>query len=131
MEDITMFSYGKPVDISFEEAIDKLRKELEKEGFGVITEIDVKATLHKKLGIDMDKYLILGSCNPNFAYQALQAENKMGLLMPCNTIVYESKGNNYVAAIKPTVTTISVDNDKLHNVMVEAEEALKRVINSV
>jgi len=126
-----MYNYGRQIDIPFEKAVDKLKKELEKEGFGVITEIDVKATLHKKLGIEMDSYLILGACNPNFAYQALQAEKEMGLLMPCNTIVYEQEGKTNIAAIMPTVTTSTIKNDKLHAVMLEAEEALKKVIDSV
>jgi len=126
-----MYNYGKQVDIPFEAAVDNLKKELEKEGFGVITEIDVKATLQKKLSIDMDKYLIMGACNPEFAYRALHAEKEIGLLMPCNTIVYEQEGKTNIAAIMPTVTTSTIANEELNVVMLEAEEALTRVIDNV
>ena len=126
-----MYNYGKQLGISFEAAVDKLKKELEKEGFGVITEIDVKATLQKKLGIEMDKYLIMGACNPEFAYRALHAEKEMGLLMPCNTIAYEQDDKTHIAAIMPTVTTSTIMNEELNVVMLEAEEALTRVIDSV
>jgi len=126
-----MFNYGKQIDIPFEEAVEKLKKALEKEGFGVITEIDMKATLQNKLGIEMDKYLILGACNPDFAYRALHAEKEMGLLMPCNTIVYEQEGKTNIASIMPTVTTSTIANEELNVVMLQAEEALVRVIDNV
>ncbi len=126
-----MYNYGKQLDIPFEEAVDKLKKELEKESFRVITEIDVKATLQKKLGIEMERYLIMGACNPEFAYRALHAEKEIGLLMPCNTIVYEQEDKTNIAAILPTVTTSTIKNEELNVVMLEAEEALTRVIDSV
>ena len=126
-----MYNYGKQVDVTFEEAVDKLKRGLEKEGFGVISEIDVKATLLKKLGIEMDKYLILGACNPDFAYRALHAEKEIGLLMPCNTIVYEHESKTNIASIMPTVTTSRIANEELNVVMLEAEEALTRVIDNV
>jgi uncharacterized protein (DUF302 family) len=126
-----MYNYGKQIDIPFEEAVDKIKRELEKEGFGVISEIDVKATLQKKLGIKMDKYLILGACNPDFAYRALHAEKEIGLLMPCNTIVYENEGKTNIASIMPTVTTSRIANEELNVVMLEAEEALTRIIDNV
>jgi len=126
-----MYNYGREVNIPFEEAVDKLKQELGKKGFGVITEIDVKATIYKKLGKDMDKYLIIGACNPNFAYRTLQAEREMGLLMPCNTIVYEQKGKINIAAIMPTITTSTIKNEELNVVMLEVEEALQSVIDNV
>ncbi|MFC1866154.1 DUF302 domain-containing protein [Chloroflexota bacterium] len=126
-----MFNYGKQVNIPFEKAVDKVKEELSKEGFGVMTEIDAKAALYEKLGIEMDKYLIIGACNPKFAYRALQAEKEMGLLMPCNTIVYEQEGKTNIAAIMPTVTTSTIKNEELNAVMLEAEKALKKVIDSV
>ena len=99
-----MYGYKKQVDTDFNRALQKAKEELYKEGFGVLTEIDVKATLKKKLNVDYDNYLILGACNPPFAYQALQAEPDIGLLMPCNVIVYEHEGRTFVSAILPTVT---------------------------
>jgi uncharacterized protein (DUF302 family) len=88
-----MYGYKKQVNTSFEEALQRTKEELQKEGFGVLTEIDVKATLKKKLDVDYDNYLILGACNPPFAYQSLQAEKDIGLLLlPCNVIAYEDEG---------------------------------------
>ena len=86
------YGYKRKVDYSFEESVNRLREELPEEGFGVLTEIDVKATLKKKLDADFDKYIILGACNPPFAYRALQAEKDIGLLLPCNIVVYIDKG---------------------------------------
>ena len=87
-----MYGYKKQVDMSYDAAVQNTRDELQKEGFGILTEIDVKATLKKKLDVDYDKYIILGACNPPFAYKALQAEKEIGLLLPCNVIVYEDQG---------------------------------------
>ena len=98
-----MYGYKKKVLVSFEKAVERTREELQKEGFGVLTEIDVRATLKKKLDIDYDNYIILGACNPPFAYQALQVEKDIGLLLPCNVIVYEQEGEVFVSAIVPTV----------------------------
>jgi uncharacterized protein (DUF302 family) len=97
--------YGikKQINLSYDEAIEKIKKELSKEGFGVLTEIDVKATLKKKIDVDFDKYVILGACNPNLAYKALQSEQDIGLLLPCNVIVYEKNNITYVSAIDPTI----------------------------
>ena len=89
------YGYKKKVQASFEEVLQKTREELPKEGFGVLTEIDVKATLKKKLDADFDNYIILGTCNPPFAYQALQAEKDIGLLLPCNVIVYEDNKETF------------------------------------
>ena len=125
--------YGckRKVEYSFEEAVQKLREELPKEGFGVLTEIDVKATLKKKLDVDFDEYIILGTCNPPFAYKALQAEKDIGLLLPCNIIVYEDAGHTYISAIVPTVAMSIVENDKLGGIAVEVEAKLQKVIDSI
>ena len=85
-----MYGFGKEVNLSFEEAIPRVKEELKKEGFGVLTEIDVKKVLKEKLNVDFKKYQILGACNPPFAYQTLQAEEEIGLLLPCNVIIYEN-----------------------------------------
>ena len=101
------------------------------EGFGVLTEIDVKATLKQKLDVDYGNYVILGACNPTFAHQALQAEKDIGLLLPCNVIVYDEDGGTFVSAIVPTVAMGMVSNDALGTVAAQVEEKLKRVIDSI
>ena len=125
------YGYKKQLGISYEQAIERAREELQKEGFGVLTEIDVKTTLKKKLDVDFDKYVILGACNPPFAYQALQAERDIGLLLPCNLIVYESGGQSFVSAMLPTVAMSMVENKQLRNIAVEVEDKLKKVIDSI
>ena len=125
------YGYKRKVNYSFEEAQKKLREELPKEGFGVLTEIDVKATLKKKLDADFDNYVILGTCNPPFAYRALQAEKDIGLLLPCNIIAYEDAGQTYVSAIVPTVAMSMVENEGLADIAVEVEAKLKKVIDSI
>ena len=125
------YGYKKQVNGSFEETVVRTKEELQKEGFGVLTEIDVKATLKKKLDIDFEKYVILGACNPPFAYQALQTEKDIGLLLPCNVIVYEADEKIYVSAIVPTVAMSMVENPGLENIAVEVENKLKKVINSI
>ena len=125
------YGYKRQVNASYEDTITRTKEELQKEGFGVLTEIDVKATLKKKLDVDFDNYVILGACNPPFAYQALQTERDIGLLLPCNVIVYETDDNTYVSAIVPTVAMNMVDNAGLENVAVEVEKKLKKVIDSI
>jgi len=126
-----MYGYKKQVKASYEETVQKTRAELKKEGFGVLTEIDVRATLKEKLNVDYDNYIILGACNPPFAYQAFQAEKDIGLLMPCNVIVYEQDGKTFVSAMLPTVVMSVVNNDKLESVGNEIEQKLKKVVDSV
>lgn len=126
-----MYFTKKEVHWSFEDAVSKVREQLQKEGFGVLTEIDVKATLKKKLDVDFDKYIILGACNPPLAYKALQVEQDLGLMLPCNMIVYEKDGKTFVAAIRPTVQMEKIGNLKLHIIAREVEEKLKRVVESV
>ncbi len=125
------YGYKRQLNTSYEETISRAREELQKEGFGVLTEIDVKATLKKKLDVDFDKYVILGACNPPFAYQALQVERDIGLLLPCNVIVYESDGKTYVSAIVPAVAMNMVENPSLEKIAVEVGKKLKKVIDSI
>lgn len=125
------YGYKRQLNTSYEETISRAREELQKEDFGVLTEIDVKATLKKKLDVDFEKYIILGTCNPPFAYQALKTEKDIGLMLPCNVIVYESNGKTYVSAIVPTVAMNMVENPGLANIAVEVEKKLKKVIDSI
>ena len=126
-----MYGYKKEFNAPYEKVFDKTVDELKKEGFGVLTEIDVKATLKKKLDVDFDKYVILGACNPPFAYQSLQAEKDIGLLLPCNVIVYEQNDKTYVSAILPTVAMNMVQNEGLRDIAEQVENRLKKVIDSI
>ena len=126
-----MYQYKREVGMSYQEAIARAREELQKEGFGVLTEIDVKATLKKKLDVDFDDYIILGACNPSMAYKALQSEQDLGLMLPCNVIVYSNKGKTFVAAIKPTVQMEKIGNPKLKTIASQVEIMLKKVVNSI
>lgn len=125
------YGYNKKVSLSFEEAIAKVKEKLTKENFGILTEIDVKATMKNKLNVDYDNYTILGACNPEFAHKALQEEKEIGLLLPCNVIVYEDNSNVYVSAILPSVAMNMVENPKLAEISKEVEEKLKFVIDSL
>lgn len=98
------YGISKTISLSFENAVEKVTEELKKEGFGVLTTIDVKATMKQKLGVDFTKYVILGACNPPFAHQSLLAEEQIGLLLPCNVIVYEKEGTTVVSAFDPMVS---------------------------
>ncbi len=119
-------------DTSFEEAIDKVTAALKEEGFGVLTEIDVQATLKKKIDVDFKKYRILGACNPHFAYKALQSEDKIGVFLPCNVIVEENdNGEVEVAAVDPIASMSSVENDSLGGIAVEVQQKMKRVIEAL
>ena len=125
------YGYKKKVNLSYAQAVEKTKEELKKEGFGVLTEIDVKATLKKKLDVDFDNYIILGACNPPFAYQALKAEQDIGLLLPCNVLVYQEKGETWVSAIVPTVAMSMVENEELGAIAVEVEQKLEKVVDAI
>ena len=123
---------SKTLDTAFEAAVEKVTEALKKEGFGVLTEIDMQATMKKKLDVDIQKYRILGACNPPLAYQAIQAEDKIGLMLPCNVIVQEVVGGGTeVAAIDPVASMQAVNNPKLGEVGVQVREKLKRVIDNL
>jgi uncharacterized protein (DUF302 family) len=126
------YYFEKTTDYAFEEAVEKVTEELKKEGFGVLTEIDVQATLKKKLDVDFRKYRILGACNPIFAHEALKAENKIGAMLPCNVIVQElDNGKTEVAAVDPVASMKAVDNDKLGEIADEIRAKLEKVIENV
>ncbi|MBE0423104.1 MAG: DUF302 domain-containing protein [Lutibacter sp.] len=116
-------------NITFDEAIEKVTAELQKEGFGVLTEIDIKATLKKKLDVDFYNYRILGACNAPFAYKALKAEDKIGTMLPCNVIVQEKEpGIIEVSAINPIVSMQAVVNESLAPIALEIGDKLNRVL---
>jgi uncharacterized protein (DUF302 family) len=122
----------KTVARSFDKTLAKLTDELKKEGFGILTEIDVKETLKKKLNVDFRRYKILGTCNPTFAYQALQAEDKIGILLPCNVIIQEKgDGQVEVSAIDPMETMKVVGNPKLTALAEQVQAKLKRVVANI
>jgi len=126
------YHFSKTVNISFEDAIAKVTDELKKEGFGILTEIDVKATLKKKLDVDFRNYKILGACNPPFAYQALQAEDKIGTMLPCNVVVQEhAPGQVEISAVDPMSSMQAVENEGLGGIAREVQAKLKKVVESV
>lgn len=128
----TNYAFTKVVDLPFEQAIEKVTEELKNEGFGVLTEIDVKATLKKKSDVDFKPYKILGACNPPFAYQALQSEKQVGLMLPCNVIVYVNDSNQtVVAAIDPIASMQAIKNQKLGQVAQTIQDKLKTVMKNV
>ena len=123
---------SKTVDLSYDQAIDTVTGLLKDEGFGVLTEIDVKDTLKKKLDVDFKKYKILGACNPNFAHKALQAEDKIGVMLPCNVIVEENEdGSVEVSAVNPVASMQAVSNDGLQPIADEVRKRLEKVINNL
>ncbi len=124
------YVFTKRLDISFDQAIDLVVAGLKKEGFGILTEIDVKATLKKKLDVDFRNYRILGACNPPYAHKALLAEPWIGSMLPCNVIVQEfDDGTVEVGAVNPISSMQAVDNPELGEVAMEIQSKLQRVIN--
>lgn len=126
------YYFSKIVDDPFEAAIERVTEALAKEGFGVLTTIDVSGTLKKKLDVDFQRYTILGACNPGYAHQALQAEDKIGTMLPCNVIVQEmADGKVEVAAIDPMASMMAVKNESLGGVASDVRAKLKAVIDSL
>lgn len=126
------YHFSKKLDLSYDEAIARATEELKKEGFGILTEIDVKEALKKKLDVDFRKYKILGACNPSYAYKALQAEDKIGTMLPCNVIVQETDdGKVEVSAIDPKASMQAIDNPSLGDIANEVREKLKKVIDNI
>ena len=125
------YGFSKTVDLSFEDTINKVTEELKKEGFGVLTTIDVKDTLKNKIDVDFKKYTILGACNPPFAHKALLAEEEIGLLLPCNVIVYEKEDKSAVSFFNPALMSKVVENEALNPIADEVKEKLQRVYDSI
>ena len=126
-----VYGHTKKTDLDFQEAREKVEEELQKEGFGILTEINVKAVLKKKLDVNYDDYVILGACNPPFSHKALEEEKEIGLLLPCNVIVYRKEDATYVSAILPRLAMSLVDNPKLESIAAEVQQKLKHAIDSI
>jgi uncharacterized protein (DUF302 family) len=126
------YYFGATIDSTFEDAINKVTAELKKEGFGIITEINVKETLREKLGVDFKKYTILGACNPQYAYNALLTESKIGAMLPCNVVVQEKEtGGTEVSAVDPVASMLAVKNEELQAIAKEIQSKLQKVIESM
>jgi len=128
-----MINYGftKALNIPYGKVIEQVREALKKEGFGVLTEIDVREKMKEKLGLDMKKYTILGACSPASAFKAILIEENIGLMLPCNVIVYEKEGKTVLSFIRPTVAMQMVDNADLQKVSEEVEGKLKNAFDAV
>jgi len=126
------YYYSTTIDAGYDEAIERVTEELKKEGFGILTEIDVKETLKKKLDVDFRPYRILGACNPPFAYEALQAEPNIGAMLPCNVIVQQLEdGKVEGSAVDPIASMSAVENPALAGVAEKVQTKLKKVIDSL
>lgn len=126
------YYFQKTLDQEFDTAIDQVTAALKEEGFGVLTDIDIQATLKKKIDVDFKKYRILGACNPPLAHRALSSEDKIGLMLPCNVVVTENKeGKVEVAAVDPVASMQAVSNDDLQPTATEVRDKLKKVIDSL
>ena len=125
------YGFSRTVDMPYEKAIERITEEMKKEGFGVLTEIDVKETLKKKLNVDFKKYKILGACNPPIAYKALQVEEELGLLLPCNVIVYEKEGNSVVSVFNPMIMTQILEGKEMTSIAAEVKDKLQHALDAV
>jgi uncharacterized protein (DUF302 family) len=126
----TDIAFATASKLSFDEAVAKARDELAKEGFGVLTEIDVKATMKKKLGIDVEPYIILGACNPSYAHKALEAVPEVGVLLPCNVTVSVEGGRTVVRAMNPEAAMSLIDDATVAEVGSSVGAALRRVVDA-
>jgi len=128
-----MIRYGftKEMDIPYGTVIEQVREALKDEGFGMLTEIDVKEKMKEKLGLDMNKYIILGACNPPNAYKAIVAEENIGLMLPCNVIIYERGSKTVLSVIRPTVAMQMIENSELQIVAEAVEAQLKKSFDAV
>jgi len=128
-----MINYGftKEIDASFEDTLDKVSNELEKEGFGILTKINIAEKFKEKLGIDFKKYIILGACNPPSAHKAILAEENIGLMLPCNVVIYERQNKTVVSIIKPKVAMEMIGNVELEQIAFTIEQKLEKVSDSI
>ncbi len=126
------YTFSKTLDLSMDEAIDRVTRQLKEEGFGVLTDIDVQATLKKKIDVDFRPYRILGACNPGFAHKALEAEPEIGTMLPCNVVVQEVEpGKVQVSAIDPIASMQAVDNAALGEIASQVQAKLRNVVNAL
>ncbi len=128
---MSTYSFTKELNLSLDKAIEITTKQLQQEGFGVLTRIDIHDKIKEKLGIDFKKYVILGACNPPYAHKALLAEENIGLLLPCNVILYEKDDKTVLSVIKPTVAMNMIENTALQEIAIEIESKLKRAFDSI
>jgi len=128
-----MINYGftKEIDASFEETLDNVSNELKKEGFGILTQINVTEKFKEKLDIDFKKYIILGACNPPSAHKAILVEENIGLMLPCNVVIYERQNKTVVSIIKPKVAMEMIGNVELAQIASSIEKKLKKVFDSI
>ncbi len=132
MEKVSQYAFTAVLNVPYEDAVSKVTEALKEEGFGVLTEINVKETLKKKLGVDFRKYVILGACNPPYAHRTLRVDLNVGLLLPCNVIVYETDDEKtYVSAINPVSALEVIKNEDLRKIAEEVSEKLKKVVNKL
>lgn len=126
------YYFSKTIQTTFDDAVEKVTKALSSEGFGVISEVDLHEKIKNKLGVDFKKYRILGACNPAFSYRALQAEDKIGIMLPCNALVIDQGDNNMeIAVVNPADAMISVDNDVVKEVASEVGEKLRKALDHI
>lgn len=126
-----VYGFLKKVYLSFDDALAKVKDELEKEGFGILTKIDVQEKFKEKLNIDFPKYQILGACSPKMAHRSISTEWNIGLLLPCNVIIYEKEGNVWVGIIRPTQAMGMIEGEELRKVAIEVETKLKNVFDKL
>jgi len=128
-----MISYGfkKKISLPFDKALEVVIEELKEKGFGILTKIDVKEKLKEKLGIDFPSYVILGACNPPYAHKSIEAEEDIGLLLPCNVLIYEKEGTTILSIIKPSTAMGMIENEALRQIATEVEAKLKEVFDFV
>ncbi len=131
MNATTNYGFGTTLVLPFVEAMARTKAALKGEGFGVLSEIDVQATLKEKIAVDFERYVILGACNPQLAYRGLQAEHELGLLLPCNAIVHEHDGRTMVSIVDPAAMLGVADNPALREIADEARTRLQRVVASL
>ena len=125
------YGFSKSVNESLESMEERVKTELKKEGFGILTKIDVKEKFKEKLGIDFKKYIILGACNPSSAHKSILAEENIGLMLPCNVILYEKEDKTVVSVIKPTTAMRMINNENLNEIAKQVEEKLKKVFENI
>jgi uncharacterized protein (DUF302 family) len=131
MDRQTAFSFSRVIALGYEEAIAKVKEALKSEGFGVLTEIDVRKTLKEKLNRDFPKYIILGACNPPLAHQVLQVEPEVGVFLPCNVLVYEEGGKTVISAMDPEAIMVMVRNEKVGEVAKQVRQKMEKVLDSL
>jgi uncharacterized protein (DUF302 family) len=124
----TSYTLSTTTDLAFDDAVEEVRQELKKEGFGVLCDIDVRATLNDKLGVDTEPYVILGACNPLLAHKALAAEPQLGTLLPCNVAIYQRNGKVHIAAVDPERMLSIVDNPDLEPIAADVRQRLASVV---